>query len=65
MQVGSQSRSCVIKGDGGGINRGNICQIRLDNTEDQGPEWSRTVEDLYTSDRCDSTEVGKFLRDSN
>lgn len=65
MQVGPQSRSCVIKGDGGGINRRNRYQIRLDKTEDRGTEWSRTVEDLYTSDSCDSTEVGKVLRDSN
>lgn len=31
----------------------------------RGPEWSRTVENSYTSDNCKSTEVYKLLSDVN
>lgn len=36
-----------------------ICHIRPDISEDWEPDWSKTVEDFY------STEIDNFLRDSN
>lgn len=64
IQVGPPPHSHVIKEDGG-VYRRNRYHIQLDKSEDWGPEWLRTVKDLYTSDFYDSTEVDEVLRDSN
>lgn len=39
--------------------------IRRDKSEYRETEWWRSLEDLYTSDNCDSAEVDKVLRECN
>ncbi|GFW68615.1 integrase catalytic domain-containing protein [Trichonephila clavipes] len=60
IQVGPQPRSYVIKGEDGGVFRRNRFHIRQDNTENDNPRWSRTVENLYNSD---ATEISRIPND--
>lgn len=62
---GPQSRSYVIKGEDEGVYRRNRYHILQDKTKDRGPQWSGTIEVLYTGESWDSTEVDKVLIDSN
>lgn len=39
--------------------------IRGDKSKYRETEWWKSVEDLYTSYNCDSTEVDKVLRERN
>lgn len=65
IQVASQLYSYEIKGeDGGGCER-NTYHISADKSEHRGPQWSRTVEDIYSGDKSDPTEVDNVPRDSN
>ncbi|GFY79394.1 alanine--glyoxylate aminotransferase 2, mitochondrial [Trichonephila inaurata madagascariensis] len=61
IQVGPQPLSYIIKGEDGGVFRRNRFHIRQDNTENDNPRWSRTVEDLYDSD---ATEISRIPNDS-
>ncbi|GFX43723.1 uncharacterized protein K02A2.6 [Trichonephila clavipes] len=61
IQVGPQPLSYKIKGEDGGVFRRNEFHIRQDNTENDNPLWSRTVEDLYNSD---VTEISRIPNDS-
>ncbi|GFS44973.1 integrase catalytic domain-containing protein [Trichonephila inaurata madagascariensis] len=61
IQVGPQPRSCIIKGEDGGVFRRNRFHIRQDYTENDNPWWSRTVEDLCN---IDSTEISRIPNDS-
>ncbi|GFY68989.1 hypothetical protein TNIN_422391 [Trichonephila inaurata madagascariensis] len=61
IQVGPQPRSYIIKGEDGGVFRRNRFPIQQDNTENDNPRWSRTVEDLYNSD---ATEISTIPNDS-
>ncbi|GFX36303.1 hypothetical protein TNCV_4932161 [Trichonephila clavipes] len=45
----------------GGVFRRNRFNIRQNNTENDNPHWSRTVEDLYNSD---ATEISRIPNDS-
>ncbi|GFX59108.1 uncharacterized protein K02A2.6 [Trichonephila clavipes] len=60
IQVGPQPRSYIIKGEDGGVFRRNRFHIRQNNTENDNPRWSRTVEDLYNSD---ATEIYRIPND--
>ncbi|GFS34489.1 retrovirus-related Pol polyprotein from transposon 17.6 [Trichonephila inaurata madagascariensis] len=61
IQVGPQPHSYIIKGEDEGVFRRNKFHIRQDNTENDNPLWSRTVEDLYNSD---ATEISRIPNDS-
>ncbi|GFY69466.1 integrase catalytic domain-containing protein [Trichonephila inaurata madagascariensis] len=61
IQVSPQPRSYIIKGEDGGVFKRNRFHIRHDNTENDNPRWSRTVEDLYNSD---ATEISRIPNDS-
>ncbi|GFY51314.1 integrase catalytic domain-containing protein [Trichonephila inaurata madagascariensis] len=61
IQVGPQPRSCIIKGEDGGVFRRNRFHIRQDYTENDNPWWSRIVEDLCN---IDSTEICRIPNDS-
>ncbi|GFY60702.1 integrase catalytic domain-containing protein [Trichonephila inaurata madagascariensis] len=61
IQVGPQPHSYIIKGEDGGVFRRNRFHIRQDNTENDNPRWSRTVEDLYNRD---ATEISRVPNDS-
>ncbi|GFS43742.1 integrase catalytic domain-containing protein, partial [Trichonephila inaurata madagascariensis] len=60
-QVDPQLHSYIIKGEDGGVFRRNRFHIRQDNTENDNPRWTRTVEDLYNSD---ATEISRIPNDS-
>ncbi|GFU76596.1 integrase catalytic domain-containing protein [Trichonephila clavipes] len=59
-QVSPQPRSYIIKGEDGGVFRRNRFHIQQDNTENDNPRWSRTV-DLYNSD---ATEISRIPNNS-
>ncbi|GFX78467.1 hypothetical protein TNCV_1295331 [Trichonephila clavipes] len=61
IQVSPQTRSYIIKRADGGVFRRNRFHTRQDNTENDNPRWSRTVEDLYNSD---ATEISRIPNDS-
>lgn len=50
----------AIKGDDGGVYRRNRCHIGTEKSK----TW-KTVENLYSSDCCNATEIDKVLEDSN
>ncbi|GFX38205.1 integrase catalytic domain-containing protein [Trichonephila clavipes] len=60
-QVGPQPHSYIIKGKDRDVFRRNRFHIRQHNTENDNPQWSRTVEDLYNSD---ATEISRIPNDS-
>ncbi|GFU17374.1 integrase catalytic domain-containing protein [Nephila pilipes] len=64
IQVGPQPRSYIIKGEDGGVFRRNRFHIRQDYTEDDNPCWSRTVEDLYSSDATEISRIPSNSADS-
>ncbi|GFT56514.1 integrase catalytic domain-containing protein [Trichonephila clavipes] len=61
IQVGPQLHSYIIIAEDGGVFKRNRFHIRQDNTENDNPCWSRTVEDFYNSD---ATEISRIPNDS-